>query len=172
MSAPSPISFNHQNMIPFPTSSSTTRIAPPPYFVHSFNYLRNRSTFVWTEQRRRLWKDVAEACEWERPRAPSVRLLWDVRAVGAVLEFVRRGSNVQEWIGSPQRTGGRMRTERRGGQALPRMYISFAFPLLLLSFWYEIFSGGGGDFLCFSLTVVGGATMAVKADLLPWKKVI
>ena len=28
---------------------------------------------AWTEQRRRLWKDVAEACEWEKPRAPSVR---------------------------------------------------------------------------------------------------
>ena len=39
-----------------------------------------------------LWKDVAEACEWERPRAPSVRLLWDVRAVGAVPEFLRTTS--------------------------------------------------------------------------------
>ena len=43
----------------------------------------------WTEQRRRLWKDVGEACEWEHPRAPSVKLLWDVRAAGAVLEFLR-----------------------------------------------------------------------------------
>ena len=43
----------------------------------------------WTEQRRRLWKDVGEACGWEYPRTPSVRLLWDVREVGAVLEFLR-----------------------------------------------------------------------------------
>ena len=43
----------------------------------------------WTEQRGRLWKDVGEACEWEHPRTPSVRLLWDVRAAGAVLEFLR-----------------------------------------------------------------------------------
>ena len=44
---------------------------------------------LWTEQRRRLWKDVGEACEWEHSRTPSVRLLWDVRAAGAVLEFLR-----------------------------------------------------------------------------------
>ena len=43
----------------------------------------------WTEQRRRLWKDVGEACEWENPRTPSVRLMWDVRAAEAVLEFLR-----------------------------------------------------------------------------------
>ena len=42
-----------------------------------------------TEQRRILWRDVGEACEWEHPRTPSVRLLWDVRAAGAVLEFLR-----------------------------------------------------------------------------------
>lgn len=30
---------------------------------------------AWTEQRRRLWKDVGEACEWKHPRTPSVRLL-------------------------------------------------------------------------------------------------
>ena len=29
------------------------------------------------------------ACEWEHARTPSVRLLWDVRAAGAVLEFLR-----------------------------------------------------------------------------------
>ena len=44
---------------------------------------------AWLEQRRRLWKDVGEACEWKHPRTPSVRLLWDVRAAGAVLEFLR-----------------------------------------------------------------------------------
>ena len=43
----------------------------------------------WTEQRRRLWKDVGEACEWEHPCTSSVRFLWDARAVGAVLEFPR-----------------------------------------------------------------------------------
>ena len=32
---------------------------------------------------------MGEACEWEHPRTPSVRLLWDVRAAGAVLEFLR-----------------------------------------------------------------------------------
>ena len=28
-------------------------------------------------------------CKWKHPRTPSVRLLWDVRAAGAVLEFLR-----------------------------------------------------------------------------------
>ena len=32
---------------------------------------------------------MGKACEWEHPRAPSVRLLWDVRAAGAVPEFLR-----------------------------------------------------------------------------------
>ena len=36
-----------------------------------------------------MWKDVGEACEWEHPRTPSVRLLWDVRAADAVLEILR-----------------------------------------------------------------------------------
>ena len=35
------------------------------------------------------WKDVGGTCEWKHPRTPSVRLLWDVRAAGAVLEFLR-----------------------------------------------------------------------------------
>ena len=43
----------------------------------------------WTEQRRKLWKDVGRACEWEHPHTLSVRLLWDVRAAGAALEFLR-----------------------------------------------------------------------------------
>ena len=32
---------------------------------------------------------MGEACEWEYPRTPSVRLLWCVRAAGAVLKFLR-----------------------------------------------------------------------------------
>ena len=36
-----------------------------------------------------MWKDAGEACEWKHPRAPSVRLLWDVRAAWAVLKFLR-----------------------------------------------------------------------------------
>ena len=44
---------------------------------------------AWRSQSRRLWKDVGEVCRRERPRAPSVRLLWDGRATDAVLEFLR-----------------------------------------------------------------------------------
>ena len=32
---------------------------------------------------------MGEACRWERPRAPSVRYLWDRRAADAVLELLR-----------------------------------------------------------------------------------
>ena len=35
------------------------------------------------------WKDIGEACRWERPRAPSVRYLWEGKATSAVLEFLR-----------------------------------------------------------------------------------
>ena len=36
-----------------------------------------------------MWKDIGKACEWERARTPSVRFLWDRRAMEAVLEFLR-----------------------------------------------------------------------------------
>ena len=44
---------------------------------------------AWRLQTRRLWKDAGEACRWERPRAPSVRHLWEAKAADAVLEFLR-----------------------------------------------------------------------------------
>ena len=50
-----------------------------------------------------------------------------------------------EWGGSPRRTGGRRRTERRAGQGHPRMY--FPYSLSLVRFY--IFSGDeSGGFLC------------------------
>ena len=43
----------------------------------------------WTPEIRRLWQRVEKDCEWESPRAPSVRLLFrDARATPAVLEFL------------------------------------------------------------------------------------
>ena len=48
-----------------------------------------------------MWKDVGEACEWKHPRTPSVRLLWDVRAAGAVLEFLRTTRVGRIGVGSP-----------------------------------------------------------------------
>lgn len=45
---------------------------------------------AWVGQRRVLWKRVERLCEWGRPRAPAVRLLFDdVRATPAVLSFLR-----------------------------------------------------------------------------------
>ena len=43
---------------------------------------------AWAPQIRRLWERVAKDCEWESPRAPAVSLLWDARAVDAVVEFL------------------------------------------------------------------------------------
>ena len=76
----------------------------------------------WTVQRRRLWKDVGEACEWEHPRTPSVRLLWDVRAAGAVLEFLR--TTRVGFIGAervPPGDRGEDTEGEDGGQGHPRM---------------------------------------------------
>ena len=37
-----------------------------------------------------MWKRIARLCEWETPRAPSVRLMFDdVRAAPAVLTSLR-----------------------------------------------------------------------------------
>ena len=43
---------------------------------------------AWAPQVKRMWEGVGKGCEWESPRAPAVRLLWDVRAVDAVVEFL------------------------------------------------------------------------------------
>ena len=44
----------------------------------------------WRGQARVLWKRVAKLCEWNGPRAPEVRLLFDdVPAAPAVLSFLR-----------------------------------------------------------------------------------
>ena len=58
---------------------------------------------------------------FQRPRTSSVRLLWDVRAVGAVLEFLRTTRvGCTEAGRTPRRIGGRTQMERRVGQGHPR----------------------------------------------------
>ena len=45
---------------------------------------------VWAGQARVMWGRIRRLCEWERPRAPSVRRMFeDVRATPAVLSFRR-----------------------------------------------------------------------------------
>ena len=45
---------------------------------------------TWRGQAGVLWRRIERLCEWERPRAPEVRLLSDdVRAAPAVLTFLR-----------------------------------------------------------------------------------
>ena len=40
-------------------------------------------------QIRRLWRRIGKDCGWEHLRVPAVRWLWDERATGAVLEFLK-----------------------------------------------------------------------------------
>ena len=61
-----------------------------------------------------MWKRVESDCAWERPRAPSVRLLFgDERATPALLEFLEdtRVGRMPGWPSSVLR--GRGRTWRR-----------------------------------------------------------
>ena len=45
---------------------------------------------TWRGQPSVKWKKTEKMCEWERQRAPSVRLMFnDVRAAPAVLSFLR-----------------------------------------------------------------------------------
>ena len=100
-----------------------------------------------------MWKRVAKLCEWKRPRAPEVRLLFeDVRAASAVLSFLRDtrlGRIVplalrERWAGEEDREVDRR--ERRTGQARPKnvSFLCFSFVFRLS---YFIFFGGG-FFLC------------------------
>lgn len=45
---------------------------------------------AWAGQARVMWEGAERLCEWKRPRAPSVRAMFDdVRATPAVLTFLR-----------------------------------------------------------------------------------
>ena len=78
---------------------------------------------TWAGQARVMWKRVAKLCEWKRPRAPAVRLLFDdVRAAPAVLTFLR-DTQVERmvplalgerWTGEDNRE-----EEREGGKGGP-----------------------------------------------------
>ena len=89
-----------------------------------------------------MWKDIGEACEWEHPRIPSVRPLWDGRATEAVLEFLRTtrvGCIGAERIPPEDRGGSAM--ERREGQGPPRIYISFVLPFFFFLYGARLSSG-------------------------------
>ena len=58
---------------------------------------------AWAPQIRRLWRRIGKDCRWQHPRAPSVRWLWEERAIEEVLEYLgdtRLGCRV-----SPGRAG-------------------------------------------------------------------
>ena len=54
---------------------------------HAIAFVKCRA---WATQIRELWRSVGGACEWKRPRAPSIRLLFqDKHATPAALAFLR-----------------------------------------------------------------------------------
>ena len=83
-----------------------------------------------------MWKEVGEALGWRRPRAPSVRFLWDGRSTEAVLKFLRStrvGSIGAERV-PPEEEEGEESEGEEGGPPPPRLYfflrLSFVpFPL-------------------------------------------
>ena len=67
-----------------------------------------------------MWKRTGRLCEWERPRAPSVRLMFDgVRAAPAVLTL--RDTRVGRMISLALRggEGAEEETEREGEEGGP-----------------------------------------------------
>ena len=92
---------------------------------------------------------VGEALGRKRPRAPSVRYLWEEKAADAVLEFLRTTRVGCVGIGRvPPEDRGDDEEGEEGGPGPPRMCLSFVFFLLADG---EAFS----LFVCFFLTVGG-----------------
>ena len=89
---------------------------------------------AWAPQIRELWQRVGKDCEWEHPRAPTLRWLWRGDAVGAVVEFLentRVGSRASAEMARARvdedRDGEEVpgRRARRTGRARPSLYLSF-----------------------------------------------
>ena len=79
---------------------------------------------------------VGKDCNWEHPRAPAVRWLWDVRATGAVLGFLegtRVGCRASTREARGPREGGKAGIGRGGGRAEPTLgWLYFPFFCLFL----------------------------------------
>ena len=81
-------------------------------------------------------KAIGKTCEWEHPRTPSVRLLWDGRATEAVLDFLRTtrvGCIGVESAPGGGGGGGTVRA-RREGQAPLRLYFFLRLSVVRLFF--------------------------------------
>ena len=84
-------------------------------------------------QARVMLKRIAKMCQWKKPRAPAVRLIFDVRAAPAVLTFLRDtrvGRMVplalqEDWRGED--TGREI--DREGGEGGPGPAVECTFPL-------------------------------------------
>ena len=84
-----------------------------------------------------MWKTIEEACEWDHPRTPLDRLLWDGRATEAVLEFLRttRVGCIGTERAPPEDEEVEDNEGEEEGLAHPGLHlVSFVFPLFLFSF--------------------------------------
>ena len=97
--------------------------APPPYEVPDMATADEE-----------LWKEVGEALGLKKPRAPSVRYLGEVKAVDAVLEFLRTTRVGCVGVGRvpPEDRGDDSDGEEEGGQDRPRMFPSFVFSFVVV----------------------------------------
>ena len=87
---------------------------------------------------------------WKKPRAPSVRYLWELKAADAVLEVLRTTRMGCVGIGGmPPEDRGEDEEGEEGGQARPRMYLSFVSLLAVVRR-----SSPSFVFLCLSLLLV------------------
>ena len=83
---------------------------------------------------------------WHRthPRAPAVRLLWDVRAVDAVVEFLESteaGHRTATRVLGPREEEGEASggEEEEGGPAPPQAALSFVFPFVYFYLFFLSF---------------------------------
>ena len=96
----------------------------------------------------RLWERAGRDCEWERPRAPAFRLLWDTRATDAVVQFLGStgvGCRAAERVLRPREEDGLASggEEEEGGPGSPYIVLSFVLFLCPLSFPFPSFGGQG-----------------------------
>ena len=84
---------------------------------------------------------MGKDCEWGQPRAPAVRLLWDVRAVDAAVEFLestRVGCRTATRVLGPRK--GESQASGDEGGAGPPQAVSFLcfFPLSIYLFSFVL----------------------------------
>ena len=74
---------------------------------------------AWAGQARVMWKRIERLCEWKRPRAPSVRAMFqNQRATPAVLTFLR-DTRVGRMVSVTPQGDGRREKDSEGEEGGP-----------------------------------------------------